>query len=99
MFAVEWQLAPEKPELSHWINVLLFALTCFVLFNTLSLYLQKGFLIPFIAALLFAAHPLHTEVVANIKSRDEILSLLFVLLTAICVYKYVRNNSTWYLFL
>src|SRR5947209_1981432 len=25
MFAVEWQLAPNKPELGHWINVLLYA--------------------------------------------------------------------------
>src|SRR5437879_1856862 len=25
MFAVEWQLAPNKPALGHWINVLLFS--------------------------------------------------------------------------
>ncbi len=35
--------------------------------------------IPLIATLLFVVHPVHTEVVANIKSRDEILSLLFTL--------------------
>jgi len=29
--------------------------------------------LPFIAALLFAVHPVHTEIVANIKGRDEIL--------------------------
>jgi len=29
----------------------------------------------------FAIHPLHTVVVANAKSRDEILSLLLMLLT------------------
>ena len=31
---------------------------------------------PFIASLLFLAHPLHTEAVANIKGRDEIMTLL-----------------------
>jgi tetratricopeptide (TPR) repeat protein len=98
MFAVEWQLAPNKPELGHLINVLLFSLTCFVLFYMLSICL-KGSLIPFIAALLFAAHPLHTEIVANIKSRDEILTLLFVLLSAISVFKYVKGKSIGYLFL
>jgi len=98
MFAVEWQLAPNKPELSHWINVILFSLTCFVLFNMLFLYLKSP-LIAFIASLLFAAHPLHTEIVANIKSRDEILSLLFVLLTTISVFNYVKKNSVVYLFL
>lgn len=30
-------------------------------------------------ALLFAVHPIHTEVVASIKNRDEILSLLFAI--------------------
>ena len=30
----------------------------------------------FAAALLFVAHPLHTEAVANIKGRDEIMALL-----------------------
>ena len=33
--------------------------------------------IAFIGALLFAVHPIHTEVVANIKGADEILALLF----------------------
>lgn len=31
---------------------------------------------PLLATLLFAAHPIHTEVVANIKGRDEIMALL-----------------------
>jgi tetratricopeptide (TPR) repeat protein len=34
--------------------------------------------IPLAITILFAAHPIHTEVVANIKSRDEILSFLLV---------------------
>jgi tetratricopeptide (TPR) repeat protein len=41
---------------------------------------EKSPLFGFIVALIFAVHPLHTEVVASIKNRDEILSLLFALL-------------------
>lgn len=37
-------------------------------------------LVALVAALLFAVHPIHTEVVANIKSRDELLCLFFILL-------------------
>ena len=33
-------------------------------------------LIAFVTALLFAVHPIHTEAVANIKGRDEIMTLL-----------------------
>ncbi len=82
MFAIEWQIAPNTPALSHWMNVIFFALTCVVLFSILTLCLNGNLLIPFIASMLFAAHPIHTEVVANIKSRDEIMCLLLCLLAA-----------------
>jgi hypothetical protein len=35
--------------------------------------------IPFVASIIFIAHPIHTEAVANIKGRDEIMSMLFSL--------------------
>lgn len=82
MFATEWEIAPDKPALSHWVNVLLYAITAAVLFWVMrQLLVQYSVVIPFLACLLFVVHPLHTEVVANIKSRDEILSLLFMLLS------------------
>lgn len=49
--------------------------------------------IPFIAAILFAAHPLHTEVVANIKGRDEIMSLLGSFGALYFILKYVENSK------
>jgi protein O-mannosyl-transferase len=80
MFAVEWQLFPNNPFPGHLINVLLYGLTAYLLFAVLQQLLPGGsLLIPFSTALLFIVHPIHTEVVANIKSRDEILSFLFVL--------------------
>ena len=94
MFAVEWDIAPEKPALSHWINVLFFSLLCYVLFRVLNLYMNDALLIPFISSLLFAAHPLHTEVVANIKGRDEIVCFLLCLLAAWSLYLYVTKDST-----
>jgi tetratricopeptide (TPR) repeat protein len=82
MFAIEWELAPDTPAVNHWVNVLLYAITCPLLFWVLHRLLPRySMAVPFIAALLFTVHPLHTEVVANIKSRDEILSLLFMLLS------------------
>ena len=36
MFAAEWQLSPENPAPGHWINVILFALTIFILFQLLA---------------------------------------------------------------
>ena len=59
----------------------------------LNIYMKDSLLIPFITALLFAAHPLHTEVVANIKGRDEIVTFLFCLLATGLLYSYVTKNS------
>ncbi|MEW6468824.1 MAG: tetratricopeptide repeat protein [Bacteroidota bacterium] len=99
MFAAEWGLAPNTPELSHFVNVVLFALTGFLLFYALSLYMQGRLLIPFLASVLFVAHPIHTEAVANIKGRDEILCFLFFIITAIFIYRYLTANRALYLVL
>lgn len=94
MFAVEWSISPNNPSLSHWMNVIFYALLCYVLFRTLSRYMNDSLIIPFLAALLFAAHPIHTEVVANIKSRDEIVCLLLSLTAAYFFHSYATKNST-----
>ena len=44
--------------------------------------------------MLFAAHPLHTEVVANIKSRDEIMAFIFSLLAINCAIEFL-NKKGW----
>ncbi|MBL7927987.1 MAG: tetratricopeptide repeat protein [Bacteroidia bacterium] len=91
MFAAEWQITGGKPWLGHIVNVMMYALICvLVLFLFRKLLVKHHPLIPFAAALLFAVHPLHTEVVANIKSRDELLCLLFSLLAMISALKYVE---------
>jgi len=100
MFAVEWQLAPENPAPGHWINVVLYALTAFLLMMTLSaVFKEYSVLLPFTATLLFVIHPLHTEVVANIKSRDEILCFLFVILTLMYLHKYITSGKISSLFI
>jgi tetratricopeptide (TPR) repeat protein len=51
-------------------------------------------LILFGCSILFLVHPIHTEVVANIKSRDEILCLLFVLLSLYGLHRHLLNKSS-----
>ena len=94
MFAVEWQLAPKKPMLGHLMNVLIYALTGFVLFITLRKILSGySLLIPLLATLLFMAHPVHSEVVANIKSRDELLGFLFLILALNFLFNSIRATG------
>ena len=77
MFAVEWQLFPNNPFPGHLINVLVYALCALLLFRLLCRLLPGwSVLVPALITLLFVVHPIHTEVVANIKGRDEIVTML-----------------------
>jgi len=89
-FAIEWQFFPNSPGVSHFMNVLLYALTGFFLFRLLVKLFPNNFNIPFIATILFMAHPVHTEVVANIKSRDEILCFLLGIISLSLLLDYVK---------
>lgn len=81
MFAAEYQIFGDSPFIGHLVNVALYALTVVLLLLLFRRYLFRASPdAAFFAALIFAVHPVHTEVVANIKSRDEILSLLFMVL-------------------
>lgn len=82
MFAMEMSFFGKGPFAGHLINVLLYGLTAIVLLRLLRRVVFPDHpLVALAATVLFVVHPLHTEVVANIKSRDEILSLLFLLFT------------------
>lgn len=94
MFAFEWQMAPDKPFLMHLMNVLLFALTGWVLWETWRKILVKyPPALTAMAVLFFMAHPIHTEVIANIKSRDEILALLFGTLALNALWRYLHQEK------
>ena len=83
-FAIEWQLSPDNPLIHHLFNIISYTIVCCLLYRLLLKwfpYLSSEIIL--LMVLLFVAHPIHTEVVANIKSRDELLALLFFLLSAI----------------
>jgi protein O-mannosyl-transferase len=98
-FAIERELFGPSPHASHFDNVWLFALTALVLYLLLAkLFATQAeptacFDLPFVAALLFAVHPIHTEVVANIKGRDEILVLAGALSATLFVLEYLDSHK------
>lgn len=81
-YAIEWSLFGGNPHVSHFINVLLYALTGLLLFSILRRLLKNHhFLLPLLTVVLFMVHPVHTEVVASLKNREELLSFLGALLS------------------
>jgi tetratricopeptide (TPR) repeat protein len=83
------KLAPIR----HIFQILYYTLCCLLLYWFISLALPNNKWLPFVAAILFVVHPIHTEVVANIKSRDEVFSLSFILLTCIFYVKFFQHNK------
>lgn len=78
VFAAVYQVFGAAPFVFHLLNIAAFACCVAALF----LFLHKLFrrtkpVAAFTAALLFALHPIHTEVVANCKSLDELLCFFF----------------------
>lgn len=91
---LQWSLAPSNPFIGHLFNVLLYSLTAFVLFNFLKAISKGRLWFSFFTCLLFIVHPLHTEVVANIKSIDEILGFLFGILSLLYAFRYATVFKT-----
>lgn len=102
-FAVERDLFGANPHVGHFFNVLLFALDTWLLLVLLRRLIahhpdvESLRPVPLLAALLFAVHPVHTEIVANIKGRDEILVLAGALSAMIFVLKSLDGQRLKYL--
>ncbi len=99
-FAIENQFFPKNPHVSHMGNVILYALTGFFLCMLLmSVFKNVHSVFSFIVTLLFMAHPIHTEVVANIKSRDELLAFLNLIIAIFILLRAYRSEGPNYIFL
>jgi tetratricopeptide (TPR) repeat protein len=84
----------------HLVNVLLFMLCCVCLY----LFFAKQFMpdrpdLAFLAALLFSIHPVLSESVANVKGREDLLSLLFIILSLHYALRYTKIQKWTSLFI
>lgn len=97
VFAIEVSLFGVNPHVSHFINVLLFAVMSYL---TL-LFLKRVFnsaehaLLIAIALILWMFHPIHTEVVASLKNREEILYFLFAMWAGVYFLDFISKGSYW----
>ncbi|MCX7954910.1 MAG: hypothetical protein N3A01_06940 [Bacteroidales bacterium] len=103
-FAIEYEFFGKNPHISHFINVLLFAILCIFIYKTMEKLLyrynyQKKWYwsMSFITTIIYLAHPIHTEAVANIKGRDEILSMLGSMMSFYYLIRFTENKNNKYL--
>ena len=82
-------------HIRHFFNVVWFTLSMITLLYFLRfIVFRSNPIMALLAAALFTVHPIHTEVIANVKSRDEIMSLMFMCLTYIFAFKYVQEKKS-----
>jgi len=100
LLAIEYQFFGPDPKMNHLANILLYALCVMTLFFFLDRFFErKKTAVAFIASLLFVLHPIHTEVVANIKSSDELLCFFFAFLSLNIFLKYLDSGKMMQLLL
>lgn len=96
-FAIEKDMFGKlEPKHSHLVNIFLYALMLGFLCSLLIKLFKNITIptyIPIIISVLFALHPLHTEVVASVKSRDEILAMLLPLIAFNLLWTHLRQSN------
>ncbi len=93
-FSLNYLLFGESPLSFHIVNVLLNAIACW-LFFLLSKKLFHHQSLAWFITILFAVLPIHTEAIAYIKARDEILVALFALLSWLAFLKTTDTSKRY----
>lgn len=93
-----------SPQTSHAVNIFLFGLILikvydFIIVSRLYADRNKLMFLALLSALIFAIHPNHVSVVANIKSRDNLLSMLLGIMASIYLIKYFDCKKVFYIIL
>jgi tetratricopeptide (TPR) repeat protein len=99
VFNVLYEFFGQNPFPYHLLNVLVYGFSGYLLYQILSELWNKSefttswISVPLWTTLIWFFHPLHTEVVANIKGLDEILAFLLVLLSLKACLNYLQNKQ------
>lgn len=103
-FALDYRLWGESPFWFHLTNVMLYGVTVVAvkhLFVDLNAFLvrpddERADTPAFLAALLFAIHPTHRDVVCSVANRGALLTLLFCILACLSFLRYLQGTGNRY---
>lgn len=103
-FAIEYELFGLDSKVHHLVNILGYGLLALLVFRVMTLMFPEQkfgpwfFSLAFLGSILFVTHPVHSEAIANIKGRDEIMSMLASLASVYAVFRYsAKGSRVWWL--
>ncbi len=95
-----WLFQSLEPSHSHLISILIFAILIIAIYRFIIIGrffedIKKLQTFAILSCVFFIVHPNHVSVVANIKSRDNLLSMLFGILASTELIKAYLNKQYW----
>lgn len=93
LFNAQWNQFGDNAAGFHKFNVIIYGILCMLIFWVLYDLFDRRWLLPFLITLLFTVHPIHVEVVANIKSLDEILAMVGIIGAMRAIQLYLKTNK------
>ncbi|KAL1506759.1 hypothetical protein ABEB36_006062 [Hypothenemus hampei] len=90
-FRLNYLFGQLEPLGYHLVNVILHSIVCLMYFRMCSMFLPV--LPSFVASMLFAVHPIHTEAVTGVVGRAETLSSVFFLAAFLFYSKATKNKK------
>ncbi|MFY9222345.1 MAG: tetratricopeptide repeat protein [Blastocatellia bacterium] len=94
-FAINYAIAGLEPYSYHLANIIINAINSLLVYWIVKYYSQSK-LLGIFTALLFSVHPVHSEAVAAIYGRPELLATMFLLIAWVC-YEKSPANKYYYL--
>lgn len=91
VLAIQYEFFGLNPLPYHIVHILSYGLLCslvYLLLHRILIRAEKGTWIALIGSILFTLHPVHTEVVANIKGNGDLLAMLFGTITLLLIQKF-----------
>ncbi|MFT5238283.1 MAG: tetratricopeptide (TPR) repeat protein [Flavobacteriaceae bacterium] len=99
-FAIQYEFFELNPTPYHIVNVLFYALLNVLLFLLLKEFWKNKYpYLPLLIVLLFTTHPVHSEVVANLKGSADLFAMLHAIAAFLFLFYFIKKKKTGYLVL